>query len=644
MLSKVKRVGANAHHKAKKAANKAGDAARKFGEDHKLGEKLTNVKNATVTASKKVTRKGKKVGRKLAKKLKSISGMEDDAAPTCYRVIYAYSPQADEQECLFISPGEILQVLKQPNEQWWYAVSTKGEYGYVPSHCLVPIKEAAGIFSYLEIPPEPDETKQAGTRTQVSAINRGKHVTVYSSSSSSSPPSDTNAPSPPSFVTPMPSVSCSSSSSSSTSSTSPTSLTSSSSSTSSAFSRSSAVVRLHAHGKRRLTAFSDEAIMEAVAEEQSSEDSPVARDVAAMLTLQHLRVCSPTSPPPKTLPRPPVVEDSPPLISQPLPVVPPIIVPQDSRSPPLVIRVGTQPDLASPPRRKPPPAPLGGVSAGGLTLRVLTIVPALDVGVADDPNERCRPTMEDAHVIDFNLVPPQPLAMLTSRENTGYFAVYDGHGGTAAVDLITKRLHRQLQRELNSAKPVEAIKKAFLNTDSEMKGKAMYGACGSTVVCALILPSTQGRTLFAANAGDARAVLARVAVDGNWEAIRLTRDHKPDVYEESVRVAQAGGWVMRGRLDGSLAVSRALGDFNYKDRGLIADPDVVGCELDERHQFLILACDGLWDVVSDDEAVMVIRDMDNSRAMAQTLVDLAMAKGTTDNVTVMVVKLQKKRA
>jgi len=87
----------------------------------------------------------------------------------------------------------------------------------------------------------------------------------------------------------------------------------------------------------------------------------------------------------------------------------------------------------------------------------------------------------------------------------------------------------------------------------------MYGACGTTVVCALILPSSQGqtlhfnkfaifctsecfagRTLFAANAGDARAVLARVAVDGHWEAIRLTRDHKPDVYEESVRVAKAG--------------------------------------------------------------------------------------------------------
>jgi len=61
---------------------------------------------------------------------------------------------------------------------------------------------------------------------------------------------------------------------------------------------------------------------------------------------------------------------------------------------------------------------------------VLTIAPALDVGVADDPNERCRPTMEDAHVIELNLVPPQPMAMLSSRENTGYFAVYDGFAFT----------------------------------------------------------------------------------------------------------------------------------------------------------------------------------------------------------------------
>jgi serine/threonine protein phosphatase PrpC len=265
----------------------------------------------------------------------------------------------------------------------------------------------------------------------------------------------------------------------------------------------------------------------------------------------------------------------------------------------------------------------------------------LDAGIAENANERFRPTMEDAHVVDLDLVPPQHLAMSTSRENTGYFAVYDGHGGKAAVDLVSQNLHRHLQHELNSATPEVAIRQAFLKTDAEMKGKPAYAECGSTAVCALILPSAQGRTLLAANAGDARAVLARVGPGGILEAVRLTRDHKPDVYEESVRVAKAGGWVMRGRLDGSLAVSRALGDFNYKERGLICEPDVLTCELDERHLFLILACDGLWDVVKDEEAVLQVCHMEKSRAMAQALVDLAMNKGTTDNVTVMVVRLQK---
>jgi len=152
-------------------------------------------------------------------------------------------------------------VLKQPNEQWWYAVSTKGEYGYVPSHCLVPIKEAAGMFTYLEIPGEtPEEDKQAGTRTQVSAINRGKHVTVYPGSSA------------PDALSPSNTTSMSSSSSSATSSTSPTSLTSSSSTSVPALPRlrhgamSSDAVRIH---KRRLTAFSDESVMEALEEEQN---------------------------------------------------------------------------------------------------------------------------------------------------------------------------------------------------------------------------------------------------------------------------------------------------------------------------------------------------------------------------------------
>lgn len=743
MLAKVKRAGANASTQAKKAANKAGDAARKFGEERKLGEKLTNVKNATVTATKKATRKGKKVTQQLAKKLKSISGKEgdeddeeeeEDLPLAYYRVKYAYSPQEDEHDCLFIAPGDRLEVINQPNDQWWYAVTPKGDKGYVPAHCLLPVREKLGHFNYLdstvddmplpsEVTDDEEESKSGGNISVSSMRSNG--------SGSSSRTLNVHGKKKTQHTSSFPSTtacSCETSSRSSTSSSTST-YRSTSASSASAASRSStstsdtpsssAPSRAH-KTKRRLTVYSEDGSVEEgeMDHTPSPSSSPASPGGNITGTLKNLSVYSPVSPPPKTLPRihhssSSSLTDSPPLIAQDYFAAASSSSSSSSSSttsstsvaasfsntinnsnnnnstllrssviPFLNNRSSTLPELSSPPRRKPPPAPQQTlvkdkdktlshqqqqqlqlqqaqqqllqnqtlqqqqIPPKATILRILTNNPILDAHVAENANERFRPTMEDAHVIELDLVPPQPLDMLTSKHNTGYFAVYDGHGGKAAVDLIAQNLHRNLQTELNTALPEAALRQAFLRTDAEMKGKPAYAECGSTVVCALILPSsiqgsTSGRTLIAANAGDARAVLAQVGADGALEAVRLTRDHKPDLYEESVRVAKAGGWIIRGRLDGSLAVSRALGDFNYKERGLTADPDVLSCELDERHLFLILACDGLWDVVKDEEAVSVVRNMDSSRAMAQTLVDLAMDKGTTDNVTVMVVRLQK---
>jgi len=139
-----------------------------------------------------------------------------------------------------------------------------------------------------------------------------------------------------------------------------------------------------------------------------------------------------------------------------------------------------------------------------------------------------------------------------------------------------------------------------------------------------------------ANVGDARAVLCI-----NDVAIRLSFDHKATEPSEVTRIKDAGSFVVHGRLGGSLAVSRALGDIEFKKWGLSAEPYVTETVLgtSEENPFLILACDGLWDVVSDQEAVDLIIGMTETSQMTEKLLSLALEKGTKDYVTIMGITL-----
>ncbi|KAL6948956.1 hypothetical protein ACO0QE_001437 [Hanseniaspora vineae] len=142
------------------------------------------------------------------------------------------------------------------------------------------------------------------------------------------------------------------------------------------------------------------------------------------------------------------------------------------------------------------------------------------------------------------------------------------------------------------------------------------------------------RMLYTANVGDSRIVLMR---DG--KAIRLTYDHKASDQYEMKRVEKAGGLIMKSRVNGMLAVTRSIGD-KFFDKLVISNPFTTSVELTSKDQFLIIACDGLWDVVEDQEACDLINDnihdLDPSKA-AKFLVDYAMQNGTTDNITVMVI-------
>mmetsp|Transcript_58074 Transcript_58074/g.136399 ORF Transcript_58074/g.136399 Transcript_58074/m.136399 type:complete len:283 (-) Transcript_58074:54-902(-) len=268
------------------------------------------------------------------------------------------------------------------------------------------------------------------------------------------------------------------------------------------------------------------------------------------------------------------------------------------------------------PQPGPPGGESGGEAGGGGTS-------CFNVGFSEDENLKWRKSMEDSHVIE---------APFMSEREAGFFAVYDGHGGKEAADLASAELHKFLQAELagGSGSVRESFIKAYERMDDRLKFEALY--MGATAVTCLIRTEGGKRRLYAANAGDARAVLARAGT-----ALRLTKDHKASDAGEQERVTASGGWVSMNRVHGVLAVSRALGDHAMK-QSVISEPHFWEDELTDEDTFLIIACDGLWDVCSDQDCVDMVQGLADAQAMADTLIKAALDNGGKDNISVMVVR------
>eukprot|EP01123_Difflugia_compressa_P002604 TRINITY_DN13345_c0_g1_i1.p1 TRINITY_DN13345_c0_g1~~TRINITY_DN13345_c0_g1_i1.p1 ORF type:complete len:201 (-),score=36.34 TRINITY_DN13345_c0_g1_i1:59-571(-) len=169
--------------------------------------------------------------------------------------------------------------------------------------------------------------------------------------------------------------------------------------------------------------------------------------------------------------------------------------------------------------------------------------------------------------------------------------------------------------------------------------KETIPAAGACVVTAIVRRVDDKRYIYAANAGDARAVLSR-----GGSAIRLTKDHKPSDEEEKQRVLNARGFIdAEGRVNGLVAITRALGDHHMKGPNknfIVGEPYTQMVELTPEDDYLILACDGVWDVITDQTAIELIRaSNDNCTTKAKLLVSTAIKAGSTDNVSVIVVQL-----
>ncbi|KAG1734768.1 phosphatase 2C-like domain-containing protein [Suillus occidentalis] len=248
-----------------------------------------------------------------------------------------------------------------------------------------------------------------------------------------------------------------------------------------------------------------------------------------------------------------------------------------------------------------------------------------------------RITMEDAHA-----------TMLVLEENSAnkntFFAIYDGHSGSTTRLVLEDAYHEKRYDE--------ALKKAFLSTDEDLLADPSHscGLTGCTAVAALI---TDDDKIYVANAGNSRSVLS---VQGN--AKPLSFDHKPSSKTEWKRIMEAGGYLKFGRINGILALSRALGDFDFKKNYTLspqkqivtADPDVIVHDMTGDDEFLVLACDGIWDCLSSQAVVDFVRLRVSEglelKEIGETMCEYCLAPDTLstsgigcDNMTVLIVAL-----
>ncbi|KAL7123724.1 hypothetical protein ABFS83_14G001700 [Erythranthe nasuta] len=263
-----------------------------------------------------------------------------------------------------------------------------------------------------------------------------------------------------------------------------------------------------------------------------------------------------------------------------------------------------------------------------------------------------RSSNEDQHIRIDDLC--THLGSLCSwSEPSSFYAVFDGHGGSDAAAYMRNNTMKFFFEDAGLPQTSDDIDEKFLQDLESCHRRSFLLAdhaladelsvvdsyCGTTALTALVL----GRNLLVANAGDCRAVLCR-----KGDAVQLSQDHRPSCEVERKRVEDLGGTIEYGYLNGELAVTRALGDWYMKlpfgsASPLTAEPEFQWTLLTDEDEFLIIGCDGIWDVLSNQEAVRLVRrelrHHNDPQQCAKELVNQALKRDTCDNVTAIVVCL-----
>ena len=252
-----------------------------------------------------------------------------------------------------------------------------------------------------------------------------------------------------------------------------------------------------------------------------------------------------------------------------------------------------------------------------------------------------RNSNEDTHISITNLNKSN-----NKYNNINLFGVFDGHGGKRVSKYLSKNLPDFFINKfdkniyLNNNLLTKYIHNVYdlLQTNLKNNHPRVVEYCGSTA-CVVIhtLDKKKNNILWAINVGDSRAIIC----DQTGTAIQLTVDHKPNLMEEKDRIEKLGGKIT---FDGyeyrikSLSLSRAFGDLDCCPY-VTHLPNIYKYKIKLKDKFLIIACDGLYETLTNQEAVEFIRDLqfkNYNLNYAKALAELAYNKGSQDNITVII--------
>ena len=230
-----------------------------------------------------------------------------------------------------------------------------------------------------------------------------------------------------------------------------------------------------------------------------------------------------------------------------------------------------------------------------------------------------------------------------------YFSIFDGHNGKEVSLYLKNNFHKFLLKELklisftknwklNNEKIISSIKSSFNKMDIIiMNNNNIKDDIGSTATIIFLYKDPFDisiKIMICANIGDSKGVLIN-----KEKIIQITKSHICSDINEVERIKKNGGVVFRGRVFGTLMLTRSFGDKEMKNYGVTAIPYCFSSLINETDLYIIIGSDGVWDTITNEDLFKFSKAKISSEDFAKKIVMLSIDRGTTDNASCLVLKL-----
>ena len=230
-----------------------------------------------------------------------------------------------------------------------------------------------------------------------------------------------------------------------------------------------------------------------------------------------------------------------------------------------------------------------------------------------------------------------------NEQNKSIFAIFDGHGGYQISNYLMNNFFSifiKISEKCNNTNYEKILEKTFSHCDDEIKKIQGSQKMGSTATILLIVKEMdqilgKQKVIYCANLGDSNCQL----INKNGYK-KITYEHRCSDEMEEKRIKKGNGSIINGRVGGNISVTRSFGDYNMRDCGLISQPYINKVVFnDNEKNFLVLATDGVWDFLNEEELFFSSINKDNSLDICKNIMEKAKNNGSTDNMTCIVIKL-----